>query len=401
MPRPQVTDRRRRILLLTPAFPPATGGIERTAAELAAGLSDYSLEVVSSRPTASERIGMRSPAGISPRWAPNQRPYGRRATVELIRVAVQAGMRFKPDLVLALHIRTMPAARILRRMLGSRTILVVHAKEMHEQTGLARAAVRWADALVTVSEFSRSLALEAGADGYRTHIIHPGVTPAPSPPAELAARAGPPTIITVARIDDWHKGHDVSLQAMARLNSRLSDARWIMVGEGSLREELRRTTTQLGLADRVSWPGVVDDDELHRLLACAHVFCLLSQAPAHGAAGEGFGIAFVEAGAHGLPVVAGKVPGVVDAVEQDVTGILVDPRDPDAAASALELLLSDTAFAQRLADAGRARADELAWTAVVNRYRSLIASVLAAPASGGPYHRLSWIRDLVVGPRAV
>jgi glycosyltransferase involved in cell wall biosynthesis len=392
------TEGRKRVLLLSPAFPPSTGGIERTAAELAGGLNDYSIKVVSGRPTEAERVGIRAPAGVKLHWAPNDPPYGRRAAVQLIRVAVQAGVRFRPDLVLALHTRTMPAARALQRLIGSRSILVVHAKELREQIGLARAAVRWADALVSVSKFSRCLVLEVGADRDRAHIIHPGVTPPPTPPLPLALRPGPPTIITLARMDERRKGHDVALEAMVRLQARLPEIRWIMVGEGSLREELRRTTKELGLADCVSWPGVVDDHELHHLLGTAHAFCLLSRNPPHGAAGEGFGIAFVEAGAHGLPVVAGGVPGVVEAVQHEVTGILVDPCDPDVVAAALERVLNDTTFAQQLADAGRARAQELAWPAVVDRYRTLIASVLAGPPRGQPCHELAWIRDLAAGP---
>jgi phosphatidylinositol alpha-1,6-mannosyltransferase len=389
-------DQRKRILLLSPAFPPSAGGIERTAAELAARLTDYELEVVSGRPTSS--VGMRGPAAVKVHWASNDPPYGRRATLALARLTIRVGIRFRPDLVLALHIRMMPAARALARLLGARSILVVHAKEVLEQPALARAAVRWADAVVTVSEFSRELALGAGADGERIRIIHPGVM-SPPPPLPLASRPSPPTIITVARMSDPHKGHDVALRSMARVRTRLPDARWVMVGEGTLRDELRAAAKRRGLDGCISFPGAVDDDELGERLSSAHAFCLLSRQPPGAAAGEGFGIAFVEAGAHGLPVVAGAVPGVIDAVEDDVSGILVDPSDPDAIADALERVMLDLQLAQRLAEGGRRRARELQWDAVVERHRGLIADVLAAPPRGRAGHELAWLRDLAVGPR--
>jgi phosphatidyl-myo-inositol dimannoside synthase len=391
------SDTRPRVLMLSPAFPPSTGGIERTAAEVAGGLTEYSLEVVAGEPTA--QLGMRPPSEINVHWAPNDPPYGRRATLMLNRTAVRVGIHFRPDLVLALHIRTMPAARTLRRLIGSRTILVVHAKEMREQPRLANAAVHWADGLVTVSDFSRHLALEAGADSNRIHMIHPGVTAPSTSTLPLASRPGPPTIVTVARISEWHKGHDVALEAMRRLSERVPEARWLMVGDGSLRHELRIAAEARNLNGRVSWLGAIDDNELDRVLSAAHAFCLLSRLPEARGAGEGFGIAFVEAGAHGLPVVAGDVPGVVDAVKRDVTGLLVDPRDPDAVAAALERVLTDLTLAQRLADGGIERAQELAWPIVVDRYRALIAGVLDSEPRSEPSRQLRWVRDLVSPPR--
>jgi glycosyltransferase involved in cell wall biosynthesis len=90
---------------------------------------------------------------------------------------------------------------------------------------------------------------------------------------------------------------------------------------------------------------------------------------------------------------------VIDAVEDDVSGILVDPSDPDAIADALERVMLDLQLAQRLAEGGRRRARELQWDAVVERHRGLIADVLAAPPRGRAGHELAWLRDLAVGPR--
>ena len=386
----------RRLLLLTPAFPPAAGGIERTAAELARGLAhNHALEVVSGRPPSP--VGMQPPDGIRVHWAANNPPYGRRATISLLRLSLRVGLHFRPDIVLALQLRTMPAARLLASLNMARTVLVIHAKEVREQPDLARAAVTWADAIVTVSDFSRDLAIEVGADPGRITIIHPGVTPPPVSPMRLSDRAGEPTIVTVARIGAPHKGHDVALAAMERIRARIPGARWIMVGDGSLRDEMRRCAGARGLADTVSFPGALTDAEVHARLGGAHVFCLLSRQPPGAAAGEGFGIAYVEAGAHGLPVVAGNVPGVVDAVRNGINGVLVDPTDPDAAATAIERLLLDRIYAQQLADAGRARSLELAWPLVVERYRRVIDAVLNAPPCRGAVRDARWIRDLAIG----
>jgi glycosyltransferase involved in cell wall biosynthesis len=80
-----------------------------------------------------------------------------------------------------------------------------------------------------------------------------------------------------------------------------------------------------------------------------------------GGAGEGFGIAYMEAGRFGLPVVAGGVAGALDAVVDGETGLLVDPQDHVAAADAISSLLCQPALASRLGAAGRERARSFSW----------------------------------------
>jgi phosphatidyl-myo-inositol dimannoside synthase len=387
-----------RILILSPGFPPTRGGIERTAGEIARGLDDFQVQVVAGAPPRDEGPGLEPPVGVPVRWARNDPPYGRRATLALLREAVAAGVRFRPDVVCALHVRTTPAARTLQRICGSRTVVVVHAKEVREQPRLSRAALRWADAVVAVSAFSRQLALESGAAPERVRIIHPGVTIQPSPPEPVAHRPGPPTIITVARMADRHKGHDTALVAMTLLRKRMPDARWLMIGDGPLRQELGEAARSLGLDDCVKFTGPVDDGALVRHLSDSHAFCLLSRQPSQNAAGEGFGIVFIEAGARGLPVVACRVPGVIDAVREGITGLLVEPGDPHQAAAALERVLTDQTLSASLGEAGFAHATELAWPAVIDRYRRLLREVVAAPSRSQRSRDLYWLADLARGP---
>jgi phosphatidylinositol alpha-1,6-mannosyltransferase len=386
-----------KILILSPVFPPATGGIERTAGALAAGLRDQRLDVVCGLPNVS--VGMRAPVGVRVHWAANDPPLGRRATSALLRLGVRIGLDVRPDVVVALHIRTMPAARLLAHAVGSRSLLVIHAKEVQQQPALARASVRWADAIIAVSRFSKQLAVDAGADPERIRLVHPGVSLPRCVPLPLEERAGPPTIVTVARMSDRHKGHDLALAALDRLRQMLPDVRWIMIGDGELRKSLMEDAHRRGLNDHVTFTGAIDDTAIAQLLGKAHVFCMLNRSPGSGRAGEGFGIVFVEAGAHGLPVVAGHVPGVVDAVHDGQTGIVVEPTDAWAAAHAIYRVLSDPAFSQRLADGGRDRARSLAWPNVVDRYREVIQTTVTLPPVAAGYRGAGWMRDLFVGPR--
>ena len=370
---------RSRLLLVSPGFPPARGGIERTAGELAAGLGRrHELLVVAGRP---HDDGAAPVAGLRLHWTPNDPPYGRQATGALNAHTIRLGLRYRPDLVLCLHIRAMPAVRALQRATGVRAVLVVHAKEMAEQRHLGRAAARWADGVVTVSTFSRELAIAAGAVPQRTTIINPGVTLPAAPPVSVDQRPGPLTVIAVARMADRHKGHDVLIEAIARLRRRGREVPTLLVGDGPLRPGLERLAAERGVPDLITFTGAVSDDELRNRLRAAHIFCLPTRLAPAFAAGEGFGIAFVEAAAYGLPVVAGRVPGVVDAVADGVNGLLVAPDDPDAIAAALDRLAADPHLAARLGAAGQERAAQLGLARGRGPLRFLVrAGERAAPA---------------------
>jgi phosphatidylinositol alpha-1,6-mannosyltransferase len=97
--------------------------------------------------------------------------------------------------------------------------------------------------------------------------------------------------------------------------------------------------------------------------------------------GEGFGIAYLEAGAHGLPVVAGNVGGALDAVVDDVTGLLVDPTDHIAVAGALIDLMLYRRRAAELGEAGATRAHEFAWESVARRVERVLREVANARAA--------------------
>ncbi len=96
-----------------------------------------------------------------------------------------------------------------------------------------------------------------------------------------------------------------------------------------------------------------------------------SRLPA-GGAGEGFGIVYLEAGVHGLPVVAGNVGGALDAVVDGTTGLLVDPTRPRPVADAVSRLLLDREAAGRMGAAGSEHAHDFAWPAIAGRVEALL-----------------------------
>jgi phosphatidylinositol alpha-1,6-mannosyltransferase len=121
--------------------------------------------------------------------------------------------------------------------------------------------------------------------------------------------------------------------------------------------------------------GAVGDDQRDEWLDRSHVFAMPSRLPAGGFAGEGFGIVFLEAGLHELPVVAGAVGGARDAVRDGETGLLVDPTDHVAVAQALTTLLRDRGTATRLGRNGAEHARRHAWPRIAARVRDVLEQV--------------------------
>lgn len=153
-------------------------------------------------------------------------------------------------------------------------------------------------------------------------------------------------VITVANLRH-EKGYDVLLDAAALAAAKRPDLLFISVGQGPLTSEMEERRGRLGLGERFRFLGFRDD--VHRLLAAADVFCLASR-------NEGLPVALMEAYAIGLPVVATRVGGLPEVVENAGSGMLVDPEDPEALANAVLALAADEPLRRKLG----ARAAELA-----------------------------------------
>jgi glycosyltransferase involved in cell wall biosynthesis len=151
------------------------------------------------------------------------------------------------------------------------------------------------------------------------------------------------TVVTVANLRS-EKAHEVLLHAAAHLLPRHRDLRYLIVGDGPRRAELKRLATSLGLDSRVTFMGHRED--VPALLARADLFVLPSRS-------EAFPNGAMEAMAAGLPVIASRVGGLLDLIEDGRTGILVPPGDVAALAAAIEPLVLNPARAFALGSAAR------------------------------------------------
>ncbi|MGE5616061.1 MAG: glycosyltransferase family 4 protein [Bacillota bacterium] len=164
--------------------------------------------------------------------------------------------------------------------------------------------------------------------------------------ARLGLEAAP-TLGILATLRDW-KGHEYLLEAFARLRSRFTAWRLLVVGDGPYRPTLEALTDRLQLRDAVRYLG--NRDDVPECLSSLDLFAL----PSYGDEGVPQGI--MQAMACGLAVVSTPIGAIGEAVRDGVTGILVRPRDAAALADALGAIMGDDARRAAMAQAGLAYA---------------------------------------------
>lgn len=339
---------------------------------LAQGLDGFQIRVVALSSPGAARFD--AGVGISVRrtGAPAWLGAGRIALLNAL--ALAEALRFHPDVTLSAHTVTSPAAWTIRRTLGARTVQYFHAKEIGAKPKLSAFAVRHADEVIAVSAYTSSLIAATGVMSTAPILIPPGVD-IPSDAEPLPAER--PTVLTIARLEDRYKGHDVVIRALPVVRAMVPDVQWIVIGDGPLRPGLEQLARSEGVLDSVRFLGAVSDEERDSWLRRAHLLVMPSRLPDGQLAGEGFGIVYLEAGAYGKPVVAGNVAGALDSVVDGETGLLVDPTDHVDVANAITRLLLDPELAGRLGGAGAVRARSFAWPVICERVEAVLLEQLA------------------------
>ena len=243
------------------------------------------------------------------------------------------------------------AARSLRRP-------VVRSRHVSIRIRSRRALVyRLADRVVTSGEAVRGIVVGAGVPAGRVVSIPPGVDTRRFHPGvsgktvrdELGLAADQPLVGLVANIRG-SKGHNVFLEAAREVLQRRPDARFLVVGDGVGRAEVRRRVGAMGLEPAVTLTGFRRD--IPEVMAALDVLVLPS------IRSEATSQVIPQAFAVGTPVVASTVGGSPELVRDGETGRLVPPGDARALAAAMLELVSDPARAQALGRAGQRLAAE-------------------------------------------
>ena len=183
-----------------------------------------------------------------------------------------------------------------------------------------------------------------------------------------------PWVLTVARLEPY-KGVDMALRAVAQCRQDGVDVNYLVVGSGKKRKAYQRLAEELRIAEHVRFVGNVPEAELPAVFNIANAYVGVSRRD-DGSRVEGFGVALAEASACGLPVIAGQSGGLAEAVNDGETGLVVNPDDPEAVATALKRLLGDQLLARRLGQAGRKAIETYYnWDRVIRDLRDIESQV--------------------------
>jgi len=169
-----------------------------------------------------------------------------------------------------------------------------------------------------------------------------------------------------------HKGHSVVIKAVNKLRNIMPNTVYLIAGEGENLPNLESLVTDLSLVNHVRFLGPIPREEIPSLLRTAQLLILNSQPQP----GEGFGIVILEANACGLPVIAGRTGGIPDAVVDGVTGLLVDPENPDEIADSIARIGGDEILRRRMAWEGRRWAEQHDWSLLAPRYLEALKHLL-------------------------
>jgi asparagine synthase (glutamine-hydrolysing) len=324
---PRQPSQFRALVLVTDAFG-GHGGIAKFNRDLLAALS--------AMPECAESVAIPRlvPAPIEP-LPPRLRYLARPPGVGKLRYAFR-GLRQAVhgpfDLIVAAHINFTVLAAILAWLTRARRVLVIHG--IDAWTPHRGVLVRWlipsfdlviGVSNVTLQRFTRwskvpvdRLRLLPNCVDLRKY----GAGPKPAALARNLGLEGRTVIMTLGRLasGERYKGFDEVIEALPALAKEVPDIVYLVCGDGPDRARLESKAAQLGVRQRVVFAGLVPEEEKAQYYRLADAYVMPSQ-------GEGFGIAFLEALACGLPVLGSKVDGGREALLDGAMGVLVNPAD--------------------------------------------------------------------------
>jgi glycosyltransferase involved in cell wall biosynthesis len=295
---------------------------------------------------------------------------------EMVRVA----RRYRVDVIHAHWV--LPQGLVAtagRRWLHCPVVLSAHGSDVYSmRTGtrhkLLTHAVRRADACTAVS---RPLAAELKRLTSVEALVVPmgvNISAFDRQPIGSDVSSGH-RVLFVGRLVD-QKGIDRLIEAFAQVRVSFPDALLRVVGDGPERAALEALANQLGLGSAVEFIGALPHDRMAGQYRDADVFVLPSIRNDEGDT-EGLSVVALEAAASSLPIVASNMGGITDVIVDHKTGLLVEPGNPHAIASAIVSLFGDAELRSSLGMSARASVQErFSWDSIAGQFEAIFRSVI-------------------------
>ena len=368
----------KKILMLTHEFPPFRGGIGTYASQLALAAHNLGHDITVVAPDHG-RFCEESDQADYP-FTINRYQSETHSFKELPEMMWNAWRQYRQnrfDIVHAVDWPDILAMTLLNRLRRLPFVATVHGTDLLSSTDsrhvrYLRATGMYASPSIVYanSEYTRSLFLDkCPAETHERIVVTPlgvdeGCFETVGDATHIYEQYGidkqHKIILTVARLDE-RKGHRLVLKALRKLPEDLkSQVAYVIAGgaenENYLRE-LKELASTSGVA--VHFVGSVDIANLRGLYSQASLFCMPGEP--HSQKVEGFGLAYLEAAAQGLPSIASTIGAIPEVVIDGKTGVLVEPMDVDGIAEAMVTLLRDDDLRKSMGEASRSHARQYTW----------------------------------------
>ncbi len=251
--------------------------------------------------------------------------------------------RWKPNLVICAHVNYAPLGFLAKKLFGRRYMVCTHGIDVWEiKSGLKRAALKEADLVTTVAEFTQDkIVSQLPETRERVYLLYNSVDGKRFMPKEKSVELverhrlqGKKVIFTVARLlkQEGYKGYDRVIEALPRVLEMIPNAVYLLGGRGDDAERVENLVRKFGLEKTVIIAGYIPEEEIVDCYNLADVFVMPSKA-------EGAPTVFMEALACGVPVIAGNKDGSGTPLMNGELGLLINPDSVEEIASAIIAVL--------------------------------------------------------------
>jgi phosphatidyl-myo-inositol dimannoside synthase len=348
------------------------------------GIAQYNRDFLS----ALAGSGLISSVSILPRRAPDPfaLPLGisqaapRLGRTAYIQAALRGALNRPVDMVFCGHLYMAPLALLIAGWHRAKLIVQMHGIEAWPRPSLLQQrAVEAADRVLCVSRYTRARVIEWAAIPPEQVLVLPNTVGGAFTPGDGSAHReawglqNKRVLLTVGRMDAWegYKGHDRVIAALPQLLAAGHDVVYLVAGEGNDLTRLQNLAAERGVAERVRFVGLLNQDVLIEAYRMADLFVMPST-------GEGFGIAFLEAMACGTPALGLAAGGAVDPLGDGEFGTIAS--EAEFAAALGQLLASHKPDPDALAVAVRSR---FGYAAFSQQVPNILARILQASAERG------------------
>ena len=329
-----------RVLILTTQYLPHIGGSELAIYNLTKRLPDIQFDIVTSK---------------NWKWF-------------LPITGFFTGLRHHYDVVHVFQASYAGGAGVLLKLFRPRVPLIVtlqEGKDLARQSFFVRffrhMILRKADVITAISTYLLEYGKKINPKA-KFYLLPNGVTISPLPPL-IYKRWSKGGVVSVSRLVNKN-GLDILIRAIPLLNQYSL----LLAGSGPLEAELKKLAQSLGVTDRVTFLGTVGQDALPGILERSSVFVRPSRS-------EGMGIAFLEAMAVGVPIVATPVGGIPDFLKDRETGLFCEVDNPDSIARCVMMLENDKELRARIIQNALALVQEkYNWDILAKQYHEIIRS---------------------------